>query len=208
MQIYQFPELQSLDDEDIYPVSHNDAVYGVEYSTLKADLAGATSAKLQGSLANNTDLDTVTTAGVYRLTGGNSYTNRPYTSTAYAMLEVVRYSATATNLIMQRLTQQGGVMFIRFYASSAWGSWVEIASNQMIQRGTASGTTVEFTTPFATTPTITLTPVTTLGTNPILAMVMNPSTTGFTIVKKYDAGSSGWLDASANINWIAIGRRF
>lgn len=208
MQIHEFPALSGLTSTDLFPVSHNDAVYNVAYSVLLNDLAGGTSSQMQGSLANNTDLDTVTTAGVYRLTGGNTYTNRPYTSTAYAMLEVVRYSATATNLIMQRLTQQGGVMFIRFYASSAWGSWVEIASNQMIQRGTASGTTVEFTTPFATTPTITLTPVTTVGTNPILAMVMNPSTTGFTIMKKYDAGSSGWLDASANINWIAIGRRF
>lgn len=208
MQIHEFPALAGLSANDYFPVSHNDAVYKVPYSFLAGEMAEITSAKMQGSLSNNADLDNVLEAGVYRLIGGNTYTNRPYTSTAYAMLEVIRYSSTVTNLIMQRLTQQGGVMFIRFYASSAWGSWVEIASNQMIQRGTASGTTVEFTTPFATTPTIVLTPVTTVGTNPILAMVMSPSTTGFTIVKKYDAGESGWLDASANINWVAIGRRF
>lgn len=208
MQINQYPELLSASNNDLLLLSHSQNVYSMKYSTLAAMIADMTSARMQGGLENNTDLDTVMTAGVHRLIGANTYLHRPYESTKYGLLEVLRYSATQANIILQRLTEQGGLVFVRFYVNAAWGAWHEIVTDLMIQRGTTSASSVTFSTPFASTPTILATPVVTQTANPVVVNIINRSATGFEIVKKYFAQSGQWLDATASISWVAFGTRF
>lgn len=206
MQIHQFPALTELSSSDVFPVSHSNAVYKVAYSALLAEIAGKTSAAMYGNLATNTDLNTVTTAGVYQLSGANTYVNLPTGTQMWGVLEVVRAGQNSA-YIYQRITGFRAHTYERVYANDSWAAWTEVTTGQLIQKGSTNGTTVTFSTEFASTPIVTLTPITTLGASPIVAMAQDVSATGFTIVKKY-YGNGSWLDSSATIHWIAVGSRF
>lgn len=206
MQIHQFPALTELSSSDVFPVSHSNAVYKVAYSALLSEISGKTSATMYGTLATNTDLDTVLTAGVYQLPGANTYTNLPYGTSMWGILEVVRPGASS-EFCYQRITTAQARTFERMYANASWAAWYEVSVGKITQSGSTTATTVTFPQAFVSTPVVTLTPITTLGASPIVAMVQDLTATGFTIVKKY-YGNGQWLDSGATINWIAVGSRF
>ena len=150
MQIHQFPTLAEYSSNDYIPVSHNGSVYKAPYSDLGAAMIESTSAVFRGTLSEGADLNTLMDAGVYRLEGTRNYLNRPYTSTGYAMLEVIRHSNSYNNLIVQVLHQQGGSTYQRFYlgTSEVWTSWsndVQIACTMFLKENITSLTNETYT---------------------------------------------------------------
>ena len=78
-----------------------------------------------GTLATGTDLDNVTTPGVYLLNGSSTYYNAPRT---YGYLEVLKSSnATGNTIQVQRLTCTDATYFRYSYTSGTqWYNWVTL----------------------------------------------------------------------------------
>ena len=77
----------------------------------------------RGALSTGTDLNNVTTQGVYSLVGGRSYTNAPAT---YGILEVVWASTDSSNTIyFQRLTTTNHIYY-RYHSGTTWYSWITL----------------------------------------------------------------------------------
>lgn len=83
------------------------------------------------TLADNTDLNSVTTPGVYGLSGSRIFINYPIPSASaqYGVLEVV--PGSTGNICIQRLTRLTDI-FIRYMLSTAptWSDWEKIGSSR------------------------------------------------------------------------------
>ena len=132
MQINQFDTLSEYSSNDYFPVSHGGRVFKAPYGDLALAMVNEKSSSVMRSvLENNSDLNNVKDAGIYRLASTNTYVNMPMGG-RFAMLEVIRNSSTATNLLVQVLYLQGGLVMHRFYLSgsdvwTAWGGDVQTA---------------------------------------------------------------------------------
>lgn len=75
----------------------------------------------RGDVPNNTNLDSVTTRGVYWLNGDYSYTNAP---TTYGFLEVLNHDASSdSGIIAQRIVRDSREWTRRRTLSNTWTSW-------------------------------------------------------------------------------------
>ena len=72
----------------------------------------------RGTLANNTDLNTVKTNGAYRLSSANTYTNMPDGVTSGILIVF----APASSQAVQRLVSLSA-SYERYATSTQWSSW-------------------------------------------------------------------------------------
>lgn len=79
----------------------------------------------RGSVASGTDLNNVTTMGVYILSSSSTYTNAPAT---YGILEVVVPYIDSTNYMIQRLTTTSAI-YIRYRSSGSWLAWKTLTAS-------------------------------------------------------------------------------
>lgn len=81
-------------------------------------------------IANNTDLNDITTPGVYVMSADTTYSHTP---TTYPGILIVRY-INADNRILQEIicnTTKNGIplSYKRLYGTSGWTSWIEVDNN-------------------------------------------------------------------------------
>lgn len=157
-----------------------------------------------GALSDRTD------AGVYTVSGSNTYTDLP-SGITYGLLEVYKGSASST-IIIQRLTSITGRTFIRFRGSTSFSNWREYSRDDvLLQTGTGStgGTdgeqTITFPTPFTTVPIVVCTPFNGTANAAVTNVLITAiTTTNFTIKKRFWNGS-GWSNGTAACRWMAWG---
>lgn len=150
------------------------------------------------------DANTLTEAGWY---SGYNLVNTPYTS---GLILHFRYRGGAdNNYATQFFHSVTGTsrIWTRRKVSGAWETWTEIKNENTIQRGSTTVTitnanttysqAVTFSTPFASTPSITATPVT---SDPVACKVSigNRTANGFTIYAQRNAAST-----TVQVDWIA-----
>jgi len=109
----------------------------------KVDLGNAF--MTQGSPTSAVNLNTVTTAGIYYLSGSYSHTNMP-TGETYGTLLVYRSTSTS-GVIIQHLATSTSKLYQRrsIDSGSIWGDWSRFASDvESTSSVTKSGLTAEF----------------------------------------------------------------
>ncbi len=72
----------------------------------------------RGTLANNTDLNTVKTNGVYRLSSGNTYTNMPAGATSGILIVFAPVSSQAVQWLVS-----WSASYVRYATSAQWSDW-------------------------------------------------------------------------------------
>ena len=165
--------------------------------------ADGTTASFGGTLASGTDLDTITTAGVYAIAGNYTYTNLP-TGITWGILEVTKPSKSAS-IYFQTLTNGSGRTFKRTHTNNTpnWSAWQELvrSSAGMTLRGTSSTSSVTFSTAFASAPTVVCTPVASSNQPPSVIVLTSITASGFEVSR------TNWDSTASDMsyNWIAIG---
>ena len=121
------------------------AAFGTTGETLTIGLARDYTYKPRGVLADQTDLDTVTTAGYYLMTSSRAYINAPITGALTYPRELEVLPVTG-NTILQRVTDPyAAITYTRVYqgAIPSWSSWIASptqAAVDTIDQRTASDT--------------------------------------------------------------------
>ena len=98
----------------------SDGTLYIRYRVSGAYTAWERLSTMYGTIATNTDLNNITDAGVYLVSGSNSYTNLP-SGITYGTLEVVKSTLTAS-ILFQRITNTDK-MATRYKSGSTWYSW-------------------------------------------------------------------------------------
>lgn len=92
-----------------------------------ADIALEKTVYLHGTVATDTDLNTIISQGIYSLAASRNYPNRPPEIKTGSILRVTPYSST---IIEQRIeTLQGDIMMGRRLSDESWSDWKYIQYN-------------------------------------------------------------------------------
>lgn len=104
-----------------YATASRYEIYG---AISQSAIAFAVCGESAGTLPNNTDLDTVTTAGHYYMPGANTYLHAPPMA-AYT-LEVITPAVGSSSTKIQLAYPTNGYSFwIRCYTTSSWNAWYQ-----------------------------------------------------------------------------------
>jgi len=90
-----------------------------------ADIIVPNNGTIHGTLPDNTDLNTVTDSGTYRVDGNNTHTNLPYGYTG-GVLQVCTGGFGGSARTIQMLAGTGND-WIRYFNGSSWFAWSQIA---------------------------------------------------------------------------------
>ena len=77
----------------------------------------------RGTLANNTDLNTVKTNGVYLLSSVNTYTNMPAGATSGILIVVTPLFPPASSQVAVQWFVSWSASYERYATSMSWSNW-------------------------------------------------------------------------------------